>query len=217
MSFDPNPDQNRGPQDGAERLVYALFGLLIFGAFAAEIWSNFHPAKLSILLILVFWAPLLVLHELGHAVVAAWLGWRVDAIVIGFGRPISRFRWRGIDVEVRIAPIEGFVRCRPESLAGVRGRSAAIYAAGPGIELMLALALWSMIGPSLLEPSSDVGFIAIQSLALAAAMGAVLNLIPHSTLSVDGEVPNDGLGMMLSFTLPLEHFARMLESSEEPR
>ena len=40
--------------------------------------------------------------------------------------------------------------------------------------------------------------------------GAVINLVPHSVMTANGMVANDGLGILLSFSLPDEHFrARM--------
>jgi hypothetical protein len=48
--------------------------------------------------------------------------------------------------------------------------------------------------------------IALQSLALASVVGGVMNLIPHSTVSRDGEIPNDGLGILLSLRRPLREW-----------
>ncbi len=202
---------------GSERVIVAVFSLFIGGAFAAEILSSYDPVKLSILFMLAFWVPLVALHELGHAIVAGRLGWRVRRLVVGFGPVVARFRVRGVSVELRALPIEGFVRCAPKTLDNVRIRSAAIYLAGPGIELLFAGLIGLVVGTRvLLSPSQDVSVIALQSLALAAVMGGVLNLIPHSSFSAEGEIPNDGLGILLSLSAEPHEFRAMLEPDEGP-
>jgi membrane-associated protease RseP (regulator of RpoE activity) len=202
--FDPAPESSR-PLTRSERWIYAGFSLFLLGCYVAEVVSDFEPVKLSILFMILAWPPLLVLHEAGHALVARWLGWRLEAVVIGFGRPLVRgLRVGGVDVEIRSLPVEGFVRCSSRDLAGVRWKSAAIYFAGPGIELLFTLLLLLAFGADiLLTRSQDVGVIALQSLALASVVGGVVNLIPHSTLGRDGEIPNDGLGILLSLRRPL--------------
>jgi hypothetical protein len=107
----------------------------------------------------------------------------------------------------------------PRNLDSVRLRSAAVYFAGPGIELLFALLLLYGAGSDvLLQPSASVPIIALQSLALASTMGGVINLIPHSTISAEGEIANDGLGILQSFVLPEEHFAALARqgAGEEP-
>ena len=73
--YDPSPQ--RGPANATEWWISAAFLAILIGLFAAEIYSDYTPAKLSALLFLVFYVPLLVLHECGHAVAAYVLGWRV--------------------------------------------------------------------------------------------------------------------------------------------
>ena len=213
MSFDPSPP--RSPDSRNERIIVAALGLLFAMAIVAEVASSYEPAKLSILFMALFWIPLAALHEMGHAVVARALGWRVRSLVVGFGKPLIRFDFRGVPVEIRALPIEGFVRCAPTSLDSVRARSAAIYFAGPGIELLLAcMILYGAGVETLLNPSLDIGVIALQSLALAGVLGAVLNLIPHSTVTLDGEILNDGLGIIWSLTADRREFEAWLEAAE---
>jgi hypothetical protein len=211
--YDPNP--HRGPETRGERWTVGLISLAIGGAFAVELFGNDSPAAISVVLILGFWIPLLVLHEVGHAIAARLLGWQVETLSIGFGRKLTSFRRFGIEIEIRALPVEGFVRCRPTTLRNVRARSAVIYAAGPGIELLFAAGIWLAAGPALFTASMELEIIALQSLALAAAMGAVLNLIPHSSFGPDGEIANDGLGVIWSFALPIEHFERTLVDERE--
>jgi membrane-associated protease RseP (regulator of RpoE activity) len=185
--------------------------LVLLGLFVAEICHNYQPVKLSALLVILFWIPLLAWHEAGHAVVAALLGWNVGQVVLGMGREVGRFRVGGAVVEIRLIPVEGFVRCVPRNLHLPHLKSACIYFAGPGVELLLALAILLLVGPAtLLSQSDDYLIIVWQSLALASTAQAVLNLIPHSTRTPEGEVPNDGLGIIRSFFMSKAYYAEMI-------
>src|SRR3954454_22615983 len=101
------------PVPPGERLSYVLFLLLVVGLFAAEVVHNFTPAKLSALFFVLFWLPLVAWHELGHALTAAALGWRVDRVVVGFGKLLGHFTVAGVPVELRLLAVEGFARCGP--------------------------------------------------------------------------------------------------------
>jgi hypothetical protein len=99
------------------------------------------------------------------------------------------------------------VRCYPLDTRSVRWKSAGIYFAGPGIELLLAVLILLGVGSeTLLTRTSDVGIIALQSVALAAVTGAVVNLIPHSTMGPAGEMLNDGLGILWSLGRPVHEW-----------
>ena len=202
--FDPRSEE---PASGNDRWILLGFTAALVAFFAAELVSGFEPAKLSILFMLIAWLPLLVLHEAAHAVAAHTLGWRVEGVVIGFGRTLASRSVLGVPVEFRSLPVEGFVTCRPKALDGVRWKSAFIYFAGPGVEFLFALMILALAGPALLLTRTDtIAVIALQSIALAAALGGVLNLIPHSTFSTgsrDDELPNDGLGIVMSLSRPL--------------
>ncbi|MDJ0851964.1 MAG: site-2 protease family protein [Myxococcota bacterium] len=206
--FEPGSDVPVSPRDRWIALAVGAGFTVLLGL---DLASAYHPAKLSVLFMLLAWLPLLALHEAGHALAAHVLGWRLHGIVVGFGRTVFSRTLGGVPVEVRWLPVEGFVRSSPRELAGVRWKSAAIYFAGPGIELVLAALILAAVGPDLLlARSTDLGVIALQSVALAAVMGGVLNLMPHSTWSRDGELPSDGLGILISLARPQEDWAAEL-------
>jgi membrane-associated protease RseP (regulator of RpoE activity) len=212
----PDHGFHRDPSTTSERVIYALFLLVILGLFAADVFTDFQPVKLSALLVVLFWIPLLALHEAGHAVVAKMLGWRVHQLVVGMGKPVAHF-WAGeVSVEVRMLPVEGFVTTAPRNLHNPRIKSALIYFAGPGVELLLALVILLLLGPErLFSRSENYVLITWQSLALASTAGAVLNLIPHSVKNEEGRwIANDGLGIIQSFLVPIDHFAEMIDPRE---
>lgn len=182
------------PRPG-DRLIAGGVALFIFGFFALEILSNFEVKKLGALFMILIWPLLLALHEAGHALAAHALGFRVCRIVIGLGRPIARFRVGGVPVEFRLFPAGGYVVPAPKELSGARLKSSLIYAAGPGIELALLLLIVVVVGPRLLEPSSELGTLFVQATSVAIVLGALFNLVP---LPVQDGV-TDGLGMISSF------------------
>jgi len=209
--------RDAGPQTPGDRWFLLGFVLLLVGLFTAAVVSDFSLAKLAAVFVVVFWMPLLALHEAGHALAAKALGWYVGQVVIGFGPIWRRFELGGAHVQLRSFPVEGFVRCVPRNLAWPRTKSALIYFAGPGIELAAAACVLWLAGPQrLLAQPESVGVAALQGLALAAASGGVLNLLPHG-VTVDGvQVPNDGLGILRSFVLPEAYFAQQIGRTYNP-
>lgn len=198
--YDPAP---RRPLTAGERLGALAFALLLTGLLAGELLSGADPRKLSVLFIVLSWYPLIAIHELGHALVARALGFRVHEIVLGFGPELLRLRVLGAPMTVRLWPAGGYVVPAPRDLRHARIKSAAIYFAGPAAELALVGVMLLVVGPDrLLSVTPDVGMIALQSLAVAAVMGAVMNLFP--TRAAGGA--SDGLGMLLSLGTPDSHF-----------
>ncbi len=190
----------------SQRIGVALFGLVIFGLFTAEVMSNFEPSKLSVPFVIIAYVLLLAVHEAAHALVARALGWQVCRVVIGFGRPLFEFRVGEVPVEVRVFPAGGFVIPAPRSERGGRWKSALIYFAGPGSELLVVAATALLVGPKLWQASIDPATIAAQSLVVAALVGVFFNLLPLRTR--DGIT--DGLGMIISWFLPESQFRARL-------
>lgn len=192
------PEERMQSSDRAVLIVVSVF---VFGAFAAELLTNFSRLKLGALVLLVAYVGLIGVHEAGHAVAASLLGWRVCRIVIGMGKPLLRFRVWDVPVIVCRYPVGGHVVPAPRTLRGARYKSSLIYLAGPGIELLLVAVLVAVFGyEALAGPAKDLSLLVAQATAAAALFGAVLNLIP---LRTEGAM-TDGLGFLSSPTLPEE-------------
>ena len=213
-----DPAPHRPCRTPIERVTAVVFILIVLGLLVAEVATNYEPVKLSALLVALFWIPLLVLHEMGHALAAWALGWDVGRIVLGMGRRLGRFTLAGAIVDVNLFPVEGFVVPVPRNLRFPRAKSAAIYFAGPGSEILVVLILIVLVGPDrFFSRSEELTIIAAQSLAIAAGFGVFCNLVPHSG-SVNGvAVANDGLGILLSFTLPDAYFAERIGERFDPK
>lgn len=203
VDYDPAP---RLPVSPGERWIVLGLALGLGGLLVADLAQGFSHNKLSVVFVLAFWGPLLVLHELGHALAARLLGWHVSEIVIGFGRELRRFRVGGTRVRLRAVPIEGYVLLSPRSTRHARSKQAFIYFAGPLTELLVLALLAPVLDFSAPNPGDGVARIALQSLAVAAGLGALCTLFPYRS---HGN-PSDGLGVLASWLSSEQSFRERL-------
>lgn len=198
MQFDQR-ENDKSPASKAEKIFILILSVAFLFMMTMEIITNFEPKKLGALLFVVFWIPLLFIHEFGHAVMAKILGWRVKKIVLGVGKIMMMSRLFNAPVEIRSIPLEGFVQIAPKTTTLARYKHALIYLAGPGIELIAFFSIAFYLGglDQLFVITNDYMRIVLQSFAFAALAGAVINLIPMGIITKDGSTPNDGMGILL--------------------
>jgi hypothetical protein len=218
MMFDPHdgerPDGPRPPTDRELTWIISFCGLF-FGLVAVEIFGEYAPRKLAAVWFCAAWIPLTILHEGAHALVAAALRWRVLRVVVGVGPVIWSRTIRGVPVELRVLPLSGFVVPIPRTADGAGWRSSLIYLAGPGVEILVVVAIAALLGDALLVRTDAHGPIALQAVAAAATTGAVMNLIPVPF--PNGGV-SDGLGAILGPFRPREAFeAQIREHAAQDR
>ncbi len=153
---------------------------------------------LTIVAFIVALGLLIAVHEYGHYRVAVACGVKVLRFSVGFGKPLLRWQPRGSSTEFVIGafPLGGYVRMLDEREAPVdpaerhlafnrqplRSR-AAIVAAGPVANLLLAIALYAAVNwigvqePRAILASPAAGSVAYDAglrggeLVVAAAMG----------------------------------------------
>jgi len=190
---------DKEPASKGEKIFIIVISLAFLFMMTMEVITNYEPRKLGALLFVVFWIPLLFIHEFGHAIMAKLLGWRVERVVIGFGKVLAHTRLLGAPMEIRMIPLEGFVQIAPKTITLARIKHALIYFAGPGIELLVFFIIMIMLGGfgQMFTVTDDYSRIALQSFAFAALAGAVINLIPIGIITKDGSTPNDGMGILL--------------------
>jgi hypothetical protein len=203
VDYDPAP---RLPVSSGERTFVVVISLGFVGLLGADLAQSFSPNKLAALFVLSFWVPLLVLHEVAHALAARSVGWHVSEVVIGFGRELLRFRVGATRVRVRAMPLEGYVVPSPDAVEGARVKQAWVYAAGPLSQGLVLLGVGSVLGWQWPAPGDSIGRIALQSLAVAAALGALCTLAPYSSRGH----ASDGLGLLASLFVAPDTFRQRL-------
>ncbi|MBD3402185.1 RIP metalloprotease RseP [candidate division GN15 bacterium] len=99
---------------------------------------------------------LIFIHELGHFLVAKWVGIGVERFSVGFPPYIFNFRRGGTDYSIGLLPLGGFVKMKGENpdeettgeadefMSKSVGQRAAVIFAGPFMNYLLAIFL--MIG-----------------------------------------------------------------------
>lgn len=101
---------------------------------------------------------LVFVHELGHLLMALYVGMRVEAFGIGFGRPLFTFKCRNIPINICPIPFGGYVKIAGmESKKGAKTPDTngffsktplarmAVALAGPGANILFALLAFTVI------------------------------------------------------------------------
>jgi hypothetical protein len=206
---------DRDHKTAGEKWFTAVFAMVFAGLMLGMIFQDYRPEKLAVLFVPLAWLPLLVIHELGHAAAARMCGWGLRRIVIGTGRERFRIRCLGTWMSIRTWPVSGYVLPRLHDVRGAKWKSAFIYAAGPGSELLVAALVRIFAGDAIYEsPRGHIGLIAAQSIALAALADAALNLFPMPVQSDGQYVANDGLGIINSLRMSKSDYARRKQQED---
>lgn len=215
------PSPGHPPAPGAfERWFLVVFVAAFLGILAVDVARDYSPLKLSILFFVVARLLLVGVHEAGHALAAAALGWRVRRVVIGLGKAALRWTVRGVPVRIARFPIGGYVALKPRHLRQVRVRSALIYFAGPGAELAVLAVIVALVGfGTLTTRHVDPWIVAAQAASAAIVLDVVTNLIPIAFAArMDPRAPlqvTDGLGMIMSFVWPRSVFEQQLAAPDD--
>lgn len=131
--------KNAGHEVQIAGIVCVVTGLLMMatGRHAGAIAS--YGAALCCLPVLPIVAVLM--HEIGHAVIAWALRYSVQEVCIGVGRVLFSLRICGIPVLLRGIPIAGYVRFIPPAVGRHRWRDALILLSGASVNLGCAAAV----------------------------------------------------------------------------
>lgn len=93
-----------------------------------------------LLIYIVILALALIMHELGHCMVAKLFGVPVEGFSIGFGPIIWHKRVAGADWKVKLVPLGGANEIEEDALMALPAwKRICIFAAGPGVNLILAI------------------------------------------------------------------------------
>jgi len=153
--------------------------------------SFFGDFLLDLSIVGVFMVLTIIPHELGHALAARALGWRVYQITIGVGNTIWKRRWNGTLVDVRSLPIAGATFMVPEDTRWFRLKFFLAIFAGPAVNAVLAwvaIVLWQDSPPHL---DLDALPRAARLFVWANVAVLVVNLWPHKPRAAFG-IATDG-------------------------
>src|SRR5262245_4612240 len=150
--------RSRGHMRPSSRLTRSTHG----SGFA--VW----PSMTTLVAFLFVIGVIVLVHELGHFVVARRCGVRVEVFSIGFGPKLLTFRRHETDYCVSAIPLGGYIKMageRPGAPLGDDGflskskwQRCQILAAGPAMNLLLAATVVAAIAISGIEnPMSDGG------------------------------------------------------------
>ncbi len=120
-------------------IPYAVFGLLILGVAATGLREAWLPLNLCLVFLLT--VPMVVLHEIGHAVAGRLLGVHILGISIGRGRVLYHRRILGVNVEWKLLPIAGLTIPGAVPARRLRSRMFLFVLAGPLTHLLVVVAL----------------------------------------------------------------------------
>jgi len=146
------------------------------------------------------------LHELGHALAAHVMGYRVLELALGSGRTLASGRVRGVSIRLHLLPVMGITRVAPRSgLRWLRLRYWIIIAGGPLAQVLLHLVLRGICGPGLLfRPGAGT----LPLLMEANLVLLLFNLLP---LKIEGELASDGYQLLtVPFWKPARELAHRL-------
>jgi Tfp pilus assembly protein PilF len=134
--------------------------------------------------------PLILLHELSHALVAHALSFRVFAIHLGLGKVLFSRRFLGIAWTVHLVPSSGATMVSGPEMYNYRARIFLIHLAGPLFHILLnGLLVWLNRTFGVAGPGYDVVLWANICLLFT-------NLFPHKAQIAIGSAGSDGWAML---------------------
>ena len=149
-----------------------------------------------------------VMHELGHALTAVALGFRVSAFSLGGGVRTKILAVRNTFVLLGPSPVEGLVVLHPRSTRHYRKKMALILVAGSAVNLLCATLAISAEGIIEAAPAR-----ALAALWTAVNLILVLNLLPVVSRGAFGPLRSDGLQLLDLFKLGDEAIAKQVSQA----
>lgn len=179
----------------------SLLAWLLAGA-AGWLIPLFYPDSQALMvvgnlsLVWLFMILTVVPHELAHAVMARLLRVPVQAVVIGLGPVILRRKIAGFSVIWRVLPFGGWVQLKPREKPYPLPAEFLISAAGPGVHLLLAAAVWCTLPrETFTQPAPHLELEFAAAFFVANVLQFLFNAIPRRFDSDTGPAVTDGLAM----------------------
>lgn len=179
-------------------------GMIIAGVLTHTRPPNNHVgwALLNFNLVLIAQGLSVFPHELGHALMARAVGWRVFKVVVGYGPLLFKTPLLGGTLEVHAHPWGGHTIPTPPDERALRFRRFLVYAGGPLVNALLVLAVLFWLP----RPNPFKGMLTtwspLQSFALANLVSVILGLLPWRYPTTIGVMDSDGLALLKTPFLP---------------
>lgn len=200
--------ENRYLREQFGSILWIGAGLVLFDALTFQ--RGIEMVLFDVLMIALMNIPLILGHELAHAVAGRLLGIRVFGVTVGFGRVIFARRIFGINWEARLWPLGGGTMMASPPQKGSRWRIFGAVLAGPilhGLFILAALAVlvfllilrgWFDVDTSTLVHGINL-FLACNLLLV------IFNLLPVKADTPSGQFGTDGWQLFhLAFQKPDE-------------
>ena len=183
-------------------------GILLL-SFARD--SGFGWLLLNLFLFQLFLILSIIPHELGHALAAKCLGWRVFRIFLGYGPSVAKRRLFGFETELRAIPVGGLVLTTPRTFEHLFRKYLAIILAGPCVNLALAAAALPLLEPDQFWSLAGIDTHLLPLRMFLFSNFAVLleSLWPHLIATPLGKIPSDGKQLLQILRRKKEHAAEI--------
>jgi tetratricopeptide (TPR) repeat protein len=177
-------------------LIIEFIALVLFGIWC-YIWdphgflTTFAVYAFASLLINV---PIILVHELAHAVIGSLFGLRIFAIHLGFGRLLINKKILGVRWVVRLVPLGGATILAGPETQFYRLRFFFAILAGPASHAVLVVLLY-LSQAFLLITTGHTSWIVGLAIWLN-IISLIINLIPHKVSSAYGMTGTDGMKLL---------------------
>lgn len=184
--------------EGWNQVAIVAFGILGYTLLWFDPTSILGHQLTTFFLVDVFLVLCIIPHELGHAITAHLLGWRVFAVVIGIGRQIFKFHLFGILFSFHWLPVGGITQVSPTNAHQFRLKRFLIFLAGPSVNAAIAVAIFLIWR----QDWHDIGFGGLPRAARICLWAnlwvTAFNLWPHQSKTLN--LPTDGKQLLKTFS-----------------
>jgi hypothetical protein len=165
---------------------------------------------LNTLLFLLFLFPLVIIHELGHALVAKVFGFKIFSVTVGYGKRLFEIKPFGITMRFNLYPLSGLTAAAPQSDKGFRLKYWLYIFGGPATHLAFIL----ILGPFFISKASPARFftqpLLVEPFLLTNLFLLVVNLLPHQPKGVGPMAYTDGHHLLHVPFFKSADFARII-------
>lgn len=94
----------------------------------------------TFILVFIVFSILIIVHELGHMLMAKRMGVKVERFSLGFGKKLFGIERGGTEYILSVFPFGGYVKMAGDNLPECKGAENEFYSKGPGKRLLIILA-----------------------------------------------------------------------------